>query len=223
MRRLSTTRLILILSLVAGTVVFAPVVRADSGPDVITNGTFAVPSMTGAATTLFAGDSTSMPGWTVNSGSIDVIAPTYWPASPGGGNSIDMNGASAGSISQSIMTLPGATYTLSFYLAANPDASTNPQVLVSFGGYSQVYTFIMPCCGWTGSMGWQLITINDIPIDSSLATLTFTSLTSGNAGAAISDVTMYDAPPPSVPEPSTLVLMGSGLCGLGVVRRKLLS
>ena len=70
--------------------------------------------------TLNATDSTSITGWTITSGSIDYIG-SYWTAQDGG-RSLDMNGLTAGSISQHIAGLTvGHTYQVSFWLAGNPD------------------------------------------------------------------------------------------------------
>ena len=54
--------------------------------------------------TLYAG-STEIPGWTVDSGSIDLIG-DYWTASDGS-RSIDLNGDGLGAISQTFDTISG--------------------------------------------------------------------------------------------------------------------
>ncbi|MFH1091844.1 MAG: choice-of-anchor C family protein [Pseudomonadota bacterium] len=63
----------------------------------------------------------SFPGWTINSGNIDHIN-AYWQAASGQG-SIDLDGNSPGTISQTFASIPGARYLLTFYLAGNPDAA----------------------------------------------------------------------------------------------------
>jgi len=66
---------------------------------------------------LNAGD-TSITGWTVDAGSVDWIG-TYWPAEDGA-MSIDLSGADAGTISQTLATTIGNTCTVSFFLSGTP-------------------------------------------------------------------------------------------------------
>lgn len=84
---------------------------------VIVNGGFEQgPPMLGPFDT-YPGGSTAIPGWVVTGSSIDYVG-TFWePAS--GARSIDLNGTPVGNggVQQSIATVPGATYTVTFSLA----------------------------------------------------------------------------------------------------------
>lgn len=75
-----------------------------------TNGSFE--DGPGGFTTVGAGDSTSIPGWTVTSGTVDYLA-GFYPASDGN-DSLDMNGLDAGEIAQTFDTLPGTPYVVTF-------------------------------------------------------------------------------------------------------------
>ena len=65
--------------------------------------------------------SSRIDNWTIDSGSVDHII-NYWNGYGGAGSkSIDLNGLSAGAISQVLTTVPGQRYLLSFQMAGNPD------------------------------------------------------------------------------------------------------
>lgn len=124
-----------------------------SATNLVGNGSFELP---GGATTIFLGSGTSnatlLPCWTVTSGSVDYVG-TLWPASDGA-NSLDMAGASGGTIAQTIATTAGSQYTVSFDLAANPSGGTQIKTLqVSAAGQSQNYT-VNPSVNPASSTGW---------------------------------------------------------------------
>lgn len=126
----------------------APAVAASSMP--LQNGTFACsgcatdnvavgPGFYDISSTTGAND---MAGWTVTENSVDVIE-TYWETPPGGGNSLDMNGTTNGTIQQTFPTVSGATYFVSFELSGNPDGGPVTKTLdvSATGGASQTYSF----------------------------------------------------------------------------------
>jgi hypothetical protein len=62
--------------------------------------------------------------WTVTNGSIDLIAHHHWTVphgSPAGTQTVDMDGRNPGTISQTLHTKRGETYSGSFMLSGNPD------------------------------------------------------------------------------------------------------
>ena len=124
------------LATFAGTSVLAQSAAADS-PNLITNGSFETTTApTSSYSTVLAGDSTTIPGWTVvtpslygaSGGSVDLTASTYnnWGAEDGN-YSIDLAGTSSepGGLYQDVPTTPGVEYSLTYWTAVNGDQAPN--------------------------------------------------------------------------------------------------
>lgn len=138
-------------------------------------------------------------GWTVGGAGVDLIR-LYW-APHEGSQSLDMNqdiqtaGTPPGAVSQVIATTPGTTYTIGFWMAANPDHSRAPDdgppiktMDVSFGATTQSYTFDVT--GRTlAEPGWTYHEF-DAVATAATTTLSFVSTFTGYAGAAIDDVSV---------------------------------
>src|SRR6185503_6510536 len=89
------------------------------GTNLIKNGDFeqGVP-VPGAYVSLQAG-STDITDWIVSRGAIDYNSPVQWDAAKGS-RSLDLNYLDIGGVKQTFATTPGATYTVRFALAGNP-------------------------------------------------------------------------------------------------------
>ena len=129
---------------------------------------------------------TSVAGWTVDSGDVDVKAVSFWQnsagpvwasllaAKPGSGVAgdqfLDLSGNNPGAISQSLATQAGTTYSLSFDFAANPwsdnTASFEVKLTWGSGNASQVFN---------GANAWGVGSIDFTP--DGQTTLAFRSLT----------------------------------------------
>ena len=96
------------------------------GQNLATNGSFESPFVGGSFTTFGPGN--GIAAWTILGGSVDLVA-NYWDAKDGL-QSLDLNGNARGAIAQMINTNVGNLYTVSFWIAGNPDAPWNKEMSV---------------------------------------------------------------------------------------------
>jgi choice-of-anchor C domain-containing protein len=142
--------------------VFALVPSASTaqphGRNLIVNGSFRLAPKPGSFATYGVG-SHAIVGWTITKRTVDLIG-TYW-ASADGGYSLDMDGTpGAGGVTQTIATVPGKHYRLSFALAGNPDGAPTVKVLaVWVGPIRKVYTFSIAHSS-RSNMGWRSVAWN---------------------------------------------------------------
>jgi len=154
--------------------------------NLVLNGSFETGSDPGEFLMLSYGNSSTIAGWTVAGNGIDYYG-SGWQASDGG-RSLDMNAVDAGSIEQTFLTTPGATYHVTFDLAGNPSQifAGIKTLQVSAAGKSQIYNFDTTGKSAT-NMGWTRQTFT-FTATWEATTLLFESLTSGAAGPALDNV-----------------------------------
>ena len=173
----------------------APTIALSSGgqlgANIVLDGGFeSAPDGVGGVTQVSAGDSTTIPGWTVTAGTVDVVTDSSAFDALEGTRHIDMNGNSLGTISKTLATVAGEAYQVSFLITADPIVANGGQDRtfdVTIDGQTQSFTFTPS--GTRAAPGSQVFTIEFVASSNS-TTLSFASTFTANtnSGPFLDDV-----------------------------------
>jgi hypothetical protein len=192
--------------------------------ELIANGSFEYPSNEGQPYKTY--DSSVIPPipiWTVVTNSVDIVT-SGWSNIPayGGGQFLDLVGSGhGGAISQTLSTLPGQQYSLSFAYSNNYDSNINASAEVIVAGLGST-TNLLPSglqslshSSTETTFVWTLYYAT-FTADAAETTLLFreTDGLSWNGGILLDAVSLN-----AVPLPPSILLLGSGLLSLVGFRR----
>ena len=175
--------------------------------NLVTNGGLEAPDGI-SAYTLF-GFGNSMPGWTIEQGTVEIIASTYWESAEGS-QSLDLNGIGdlIGTISQDIPTTPGQRYRIRFALAGNPEGGPDIKSLKLSWAGKELLELRFDITGHSKTnMGWEY---HEYVVYASSATcrLLFQSTSPSFCGPALDDISVTPLDPstssalPAFPPPA---------------------
>jgi len=191
-------------------------------------------------------NSAALTGWTISSGTVDIVPSAYWQTSNESASySVDLVGSPGiGAISQAVATTAATDYTFTFDLAANPEAG--PQMETGTTKILRVEALAADGTTVLASTDFQITkgarTLQNMQWQSNSFTFTATGATSTILLSAITPLNLPEgatssniftgpvidnlnlfpsgSPPTPTPEPASLGLLGVSASALLLKRRR---
>jgi hypothetical protein len=214
------------------TICLAAVVATPAVANLIVNGSFETPAAPVGGTAIYGAGSTAITGWTVvgvGSDSVALVSTSFTQSgvtfqAQDGQQWIDLAGNASNALTsgatQSIATVPGGLYSVSFYVGSADDNVNNfffPSTIdLSINGGPRVH-FTNPIAP-PNMLNWQQFIVPFVATGSSTSLTFYNGGASNNFLSALDNVVVEGV----VPEPSSVILTGLGAIGfLGRRRTRL--
>ena len=165
---------------------------AGAQPNLILNGSFEQPRQTSDAA--LSSGSGGLADWTIGGDSVNLDGSGYWQAEDGL-QSLDLSGNAPGSVSQTVTgTTAGATYTLSWFVAGNPECG---QAVKRMNVYWNGTLVDEPSFNTTGrthvSMGWVEEQVNVVATGNDTVEFADAASDQSSCGANLDNVSLVPA------------------------------
>ncbi len=149
-------------------------------------------------------------GWTVSSGTVDIVGAGGTDLIPGNGRYVDLDGSNstAGLFSNSVNLVGGTTYTLSFDLAGSHRGGASETVDVNFGTRAASYSL-------NSADPFSTVTLNFTPDNTGSYGFSYHNQGGDNVGALLDNVSVS-----AVPESETYAMLLAGLSLMGFMARR---
>jgi hypothetical protein len=169
-----------------------------------------------AISTWYVNETSNFSGWTLVTNNVDIVHQGYNGASPAheGAQYLDLVGyGSTGEISQSLATVAGQKYSLTFWYSNNPWSTSSASAVATVGSLTASVTHSGASAA---DLGWSKYTGSFVATGPTV--LDFNNTYGyGNGGVLLDGISVS-----SVPETSTWIMMlaGFGALGFAGLRRK---
>ncbi|MFG0267342.1 MAG: LamG-like jellyroll fold domain-containing protein, partial [Rhodopirellula sp. JB055] len=138
-------------------------------------------------------NATPLGAWTVENGNVDLLG-SVLPDSENGGRAVELNGDTTGVITQSLTTVAGQQYQLTFEAGGNfSGGQDHVEFRASADGISQDITIAQPD-GWSFSNNQSNYYTLTFTATSDTSILRFESLETGPYGAVVAEIQVTETP-----------------------------
>jgi len=169
--------------------------QAGSGTNLIVNGGFEAPALPNGTWHVYSNADAGLTSWNVESGA-GLEIQNHAAGTPHGGNQLaELDSNNSSSISQTVTTVAGGNYTLSFWYSPRPgrpagDNTIGAKVKVVSNGTELVNAVIGSAAVGGSDTNWQLFTYNFTAADASTKVIFSDLGTSNSFGGYLDDVSL---------------------------------